>query len=142
LLDSERRLPLLHLFQFGAQLILESQEIVTSSLVLWLLNLVDENMETIVSNEHMDGLDHLSDISESLIELVEEMKTDFDKRWGDDLAGSPFKRQVTRGHKKRQVGVHPNLLKAHALDPRFLRILMLFKMMKTRSYMTRAWMIW
>jgi hypothetical protein len=102
-----------------AQLILESQEIVTSSLVLWLLNLVNENMETIISNDHMDGLDHLSDISESLIELVEEMKTDFDTRWGDDLAGSPFKRQVTRGHKKRQVGVHPDLLKAHALDPRY-----------------------
>ena len=101
-----------------AQQVLESEKIVTSSLVLH-LRIVYNKLATYIKDaeESPDDDDHQLHLSASLVDLARRMMDDFKKRWGDlDI---PFHREVARGAQKRQVGIHPNFVLAHALDPRF-----------------------
>ena len=102
-----------------AQQVLESEKIVTSSLVLPHLRIVYDKLATYIKDaeESPDDDDHQLHLSASLVDLARRMMDDFKKRWGDlDI---PFHREVARGAQKRQVGIHPNFVLAHALDPRF-----------------------
>jgi hypothetical protein len=103
-----------------AQKMLESQTTVTSSWVLWLVNLITKRLGTLVVEDEIAGLEHLTNVQESLVELVEDMKKDIHERcWGEDIEVAPFHPLVQREFKTRQVSLHPNFGYAPFFDPCF-----------------------
>ena len=57
-------------------------------------------------------------IEDVLPDLIKKMHKDFEDRWGcGDFR--QFDASVTRGFMNRQIGIHPSLVIASALDPRF-----------------------
>jgi hypothetical protein len=104
-----------------SQLMLESHNKVTSSLVLHVLSNLHiefDEMEHAASYVDDDGETvHMAGITSSFVECLHLMMDDFTARWGD--IACPFKRQVVRVKNNRQCGCHPYFCRAHALDPRF-----------------------
>ena len=95
----------------GAQKQLEGNKYVTSSLVGPMLFCVQSELERAADNT--SGKKNVS-----VVECADAMLKSFKARYGD-LKRNPFNAKVVRGHKTRQVGIHPSLMVAHALDPRF-----------------------
>jgi hypothetical protein len=102
-----------------AQQVLESEKIVTSSLVLPHLKIIHGKLKAYIDKPALSIDDDEQDpkLSASLVELAKNMMADFKSRW--DNLSIPFRKKVQRGHQRRQVGIHPNFMLAHALDPRF-----------------------
>jgi len=111
-----------------AQMMLESSSIVTSSLVLYIVQTLADALDTvilsgaveIVENEeiHMDA--DVDGLLASLVWCAEKMRDDLEERFGMEYRTTPFKGlEVEWGQMQCQVGIHPNFIIAHALDPRF-----------------------
>jgi hypothetical protein len=102
-----------------AQKMLESQSTVTSSLVLFIVTSLQKELDIFIEEASMtpDEDDDEALLAMSVYQCARDMKEDFLKRWG--ALEKPFHRDVQRGAKRRQVGVHPDFVIAHALDPRF-----------------------
>jgi len=109
-------------------MMLESSSIVTSLLVLYIVQTLADALDTvilsgaveIVENEeiHMDA--DVDGLSASLVRCAEKMRDDLEERFGMEYRTTPFKGlEVERGRMRRQVGIHPNFIIAHALDPHF-----------------------
>jgi len=90
---------------------LEGSKYVTSSLVPYLVLTVEGGLDNCI--ELAQG-----DTNSSVQNCAIQMKRDFKARFGDVLLDS-FHPVVRRGARNRQVGMHPALMLAHALDPRF-----------------------
>jgi len=90
---------------------LEGTKYVTASLTPLVMASLQENLKLSAAKPEDNS-------NKSVIECAKAMKEDYQKRLGD-IYSRPFSPTVERGHKKRQIGVHPALLIAHALDPRF-----------------------
>ena len=105
-----------------AQLMLKSVKTVTSSLVLYLMKLIHTELENLLAQGFVEDEEDVEEemfpgMTQSLKELVEAMLKDFHARWGD--LSKPFNRELQRGIRQRQIGIHPAFTLAHALDPRF-----------------------
>jgi hypothetical protein len=93
-----------------AQEYLEGQKYVTSSLVLFLLNMIHGELVAVTD---LSG----SELNSSVKKTAKAMLTKFDKIFGD--LTMLFNDSAVRGNRNRQVGLNKALLFAHALDPRF-----------------------
>jgi hypothetical protein len=109
----------------AAQQTLEANQYVTSSLVHFLCQCIEEHLDQFMIptddppsdlEDHQEPADGLQD---SIVELAGIMLEDFQSRWGNLSRPWPKDGVVLRGRMRRQVGVHPNLLIATAVDPRF-----------------------
>ena len=57
-------------------------------------------------------------VEDVLPHLVKKLNIDFDNRWGDGDSRQ-FDASVSRGFLNRQIGIHPSIVIASVLDPRF-----------------------
>ena len=94
-----------------AQKLLEGEKYVTSSWVAMAVSLIRKQLGDMSADEQPDTASK---------HLAASLLTDFDERWGTGGDnGSFFNPTVQRGIANRQVGIHPHLLIATFLDPRF-----------------------
>jgi hypothetical protein len=92
-----------------AQQFLEGQKYITASLP----PIVIANLQ-----ESLDLIESVPEVNDSVKKCGQQMAKDFQTRFGD-VYETPFNPKVQRGKRGRQIGVHPALMVAHALDPRF-----------------------
>jgi len=100
-------------FKFAMQQ-LEGQKCVTSSLVPMILPTIQAKLQVAADPKNKD-------INDTVRDCAKTMLNSFKKEYGD-LMKKTFSREVRRGHKNRQRGIHPALWVAHALDPRFKKL--------------------
>jgi len=93
-----------------AQHVLEGQKGVTSSLVLFVLNCIHQDL---VQLTQVNGDELNSDVSD----LADTMLTRFETIFGS--INCSFLSKIKQGKGRRQVGLNKALVFAHALDPRF-----------------------
>jgi hypothetical protein len=109
----------------ATQQALEANQYVTSSLVLFLVACLEEHLSTFClslddsSEGEEDDPSTVEVLRESIVDCASLMLDDLRARWGDVSRPWPDNGVVQRGRLKRQVGIHPNLLIASAVDPRF-----------------------
>ena len=102
-----------------AQQVLESETTVTSSIVLPYLRIMSNHLDQFINkaDPSIEDDERYPGLSESLVKVAKDMKADLLTRWGN--LDCPFNNTVVRGLYKRQIGIHPDFMLAHALDPRF-----------------------
>ena len=92
----------------SAQKHLEGEKYVTISYIPLMISAIEKKLKNYIESR---------DLNDNVKLLVQTMLNDFILRWGDS-ADPKFNKVVKRGYKNRQVGIHPIILIATALDPR------------------------
>ena len=99
-----------------SQLQLEASKYVTSSLTPVVAAMLQNNLRISAEVPEDEG-------NRSVLLCAREMKADFNGRFGD-IYFTSFTGEVERGDQQRQTHLHPAFYIAHALDPRFKKLLM------------------
>lgn len=92
------------------QLLLEGEKYVTISFIPYLISEIRIGLNDVLSNNGAHP---------QVVDLVSQMLTNFNDRWGDGSSGSVVEENSTRTKGNRQKGLPILIIVAAALDPRF-----------------------